>query len=222
MGAGDGRSLPPGHRRRRRTTPSTPAPEDRGPCAPANQPLSATLGASKCLQAGTRNSPKGSPGSATWPRSAMHPTPRWTSIQNGWCLAKIQSGASSAMPLLTLGRLALMRSCSRPDRRSSPQRGSYSSPPSTTANQTAKPQTDQTDAMQRNHQRAMRKRRNRHTTSPPLQPFVTICNHRASRSWLKQLQNDSARPIVASMRRLAARRSLDYFATATRPTWRAK
>jgi len=28
-----------------------------------------------------------------------------------------------------------------PDRRSSPQRGSYSSPPSTTANQTAKPQT---------------------------------------------------------------------------------
>ena len=122
----------------------------------------------------------------------------------------------------SLGRLALMRSCSRPDRRSSPRRGSYSSPPSTTANQTAKPQTDQTDAMQRNHQRAMRKRRNRHTTSPPLQPFVTICNHRASRSWLKQLQNDSARPIVASMRRLAARRSLDYFATATRPTWRAK
>jgi hypothetical protein len=35
------------------------------PCAPANQSLSATLGASKRLQAGTRNSPKGSPGSAT-------------------------------------------------------------------------------------------------------------------------------------------------------------
>src|SRR6185312_11905950 len=36
------------------------------------------------------------------------------------------------------------------------------------------------------------------------------------------LPADSARPIVASMRRLAARRSLHYVATATRPTWRAK
>jgi hypothetical protein len=79
-----------------------------------------------------------------------------------------------------------------------PSRDSYRSPPSTTANPTAKPRTDQTDAMRRNHQRAMRKRRNRRTTSPPLQPFVTICNHRASRSWLKQLQNaDYARLAIA-------------------------
>ena len=50
------------------------------------------------------------------------------------------------MPFLTPGRLALIRSCSRPDRRSSPRRGSYSSPPSTTANPTAKPRTDRRHA----------------------------------------------------------------------------
>jgi hypothetical protein len=98
--------------------------------------------------------------------------------QDGWCLAKIQFGVSSEMPFLTLGRLALMRSCSRPDRRSSPRRGSYSSPPSTTPNPTAKPRTDQTDAMRRNHQRAMRKRRNRHSYKSAItaisSPYGTI------------------------------------------------
>jgi hypothetical protein len=91
---------------------------------------------------------------------------------------KIQFGASSAMPLLTLGRLALMRSCGRPDRRSSPRRGSCSSPPSTTANQIAKPRTDQTDAMRRNHQRAIMKRRNRYSYKSAMtaisSPYVTI------------------------------------------------
>jgi hypothetical protein len=81
------------------------------------------------------------------------------------------------MPFLALGRLALMRSCSRSDRRSSPRRGSYSSPPSTTPNPTAKPRTDQTDAMRRNHQRAMRKRRNRHSYKSAItaisSPYVT-------------------------------------------------
>ena len=85
--------------------------------------------------------------------------------------------ASSAMPFLALGRLALMRSCSRPDRRSSPRRGSYSSPPSTTPNPTAKPRTDQTDAMRRNRQRATRKRRNRHSYKSAItaisSPYVT-------------------------------------------------
>src|SRR5690348_126807 len=38
---------------------------------------------------------------------------------------------------------ARMRSCGRPNRRSSPQRGSSSSPPSTTPNPTAKPRTEQ-------------------------------------------------------------------------------
>ena len=81
------------------------------------------------------------------------------------------------MPFLALGRLALMRSCRRPDRRSSPRRGSYSSPPSTTPNPTAKPRTDQTDAMRRNHQRATRKRRNRHSYKSAItaisSPYVT-------------------------------------------------
>ena len=161
-----------GHRPDPGAWPSPPTPNSAAatpagrssPCALPNQPLSATPDASTCTSPGRANSPREQPGSATWPCSVKHSAPRWTSsprlIVPGEDPARGDLG--EAFPALC-GRLARMRSCSRPNRRSPPRRGSSSSPPSTTSNPTAKPRTDQTDAMRRNHQRATRKRRNRHS-----------------------------------------------------------